>query len=607
MKRKLFPILATALVALSVGSLPGVASAAAPPADRAAVALSCDESMKTAFKPTPETRVLLVKAFKAGDALSLAETPPAGTAKAESDVCLVKMLVGESNPGPAGAPSTTDGVGLEVWLPAPEKWDRRIRATAVGGFMGMPGVRSVTDIYSPRMGAYAAAKGSVTVYTDGGHDRGPLSGEFLVQPDGTPNALGWEQLSYGAVHEMAVSTKALAKAYYKEPVKYSYIYGQSSGGRAVYQSAQMFPGDYDGILADSVSLDQTQFMPGLMWPQIVMQRDLADKGLPLLTKEKRDAVSRAALNSCDTAVNGTHDGYLTYNDECKYDPTKDASVLCPSDGGTNATASCVTKVEAQVFNKIWYGPTVDGSVPDPAVDNGRNTFRAPNHLWWGPTRGTVLDATTATPVSPVIAQITASQLAFNLQDLSYTYPGFKNASGTGENRWMEMSYEEFAKVFPAGKSLNDSAFANIDADNPDLTEFKRSGSKMITITGTHDPYNSVEMMTKYYEESADILGGIQKAQDVHRLFMLPGRSHGGGVGSIDANSATTPQIGPFVSDIGKDEVYLALVDWVERNQAPDTFVATSPDGSRSRPLCMYPERVKYLGGDVNAAASYTCQ
>ena len=60
------------------------------------------------------TTVTLVKAFKSGDSLSLAGT---GAVKATADVCLVKMIVGPGSPGPAGAPSTSAGIGIEVMLP----------------------------------------------------------------------------------------------------------------------------------------------------------------------------------------------------------------------------------------------------------------------------------------------------------------------------------------------------------------------------------------------------------------------------------------------------------------------------------------------------------
>lgn len=565
-------------------------------------AVSCDESLKTAFKPDADTQVLFVKAFKQGEALSLAATPPADAVKAAADVCLVKLLVGPGNPGPVGAPSTTAGIGLEVWLPALAKWDGRIRAEAPGAFMGNPDITSPTGVGMPGLGVFAAENGTVTVVTDGGNTSG-FFGTYLTLPDGTPNTLGWKQISYQAVHEMSLKTKALAMAYYARPADKSYIYGCSSGGRAVYQSAQMFPGDYNGIVADAVSLDQTQYFPALMWPQLVMQRDLADKGLPLLSKAKRDLVSTAALQACDAAVNGTHDGYLSNYEQCKYDPTKDAGVLCTSDGGTNTTTACVTKTEAQVFNKIWYGVTADGSVPDPAVDNGVNTFRAPNQLWWGRKRGTGLDpvADSSSNVPSLgILNIVVDQIAWNLQDLSYTRSTYVNASGTGQDRWMGMSYGQFAQAFYQGKALNDTVFANIDSNNPDLAKFRDSGAKMISMVGISDPFVSLEAMLNYYARSSALVGGNAKAQEFHRLFTVPGRGHCGGAGSIGAAGGNPPQV-------TADQMYFKLIDWVEKKQAPSSITATSVDGTKSRPLCMYPTQVKYLGGDVNAASSYTCQ
>src|SRR5215510_8819645 len=89
--------------------------------------LSCDDTMKDEFRPDSLTTVLLVKAYKKGDPLALSGTPttPAPPVAA-NDVCVVKLLVGPGNPGPAGAPSTSAGTGIEVWLPAPANWNDRI-------------------------------------------------------------------------------------------------------------------------------------------------------------------------------------------------------------------------------------------------------------------------------------------------------------------------------------------------------------------------------------------------------------------------------------------------------------------------------------------------
>src|SRR5579871_435668 len=99
--------------------------------------LRCDDSMKTQFKPDSLTTVLLVKAYKKGDALALANTPATpAPPTAANDVCVVKLLVGPGNPGPAGLPSTSPGIGIEVWLPSSTNWNHRIHVIGGGGWAG---------------------------------------------------------------------------------------------------------------------------------------------------------------------------------------------------------------------------------------------------------------------------------------------------------------------------------------------------------------------------------------------------------------------------------------------------------------------------------------
>jgi feruloyl esterase len=54
-----------------------------------------------------------------------------------------------------------------------------------------------------------------------------------------------------------------------------------------------------------------------------------------------------------------------------------------------------------------------------------------------------------------------------------------------------------------------------------------------------------------------------------------------------------------------------LTQWVEHGVAPtriDISSAVTPafPVAKSRPICLYPEKSKYIGGDINAAASYIC-
>jgi len=53
----------------------------------------------------------------------------------------------------------------------------------------------------------------------------------------------------------------------------------------------------------------------------------------------------------------------------------------------------------------------------------------------------------------------------------------------------------------------------------------------------------------------------------------------------------------------------AAVNWVERDQAPDSILATGAAfPGRSRPLCPHPQHAHYTGrGNPEDAANFTCR
>ncbi len=121
-----------------------IVPAPAPPPSAAPVALACDESLKSAFKPDADTTVTVVRQFHKGDDLNL-DGKASGTVAA-SDVCMVKLNVGPGHAGPADAPSTSPGIGIEVWLPSQAAWNNRIRVLGGGGFVGDAGIGAKTQI-----------------------------------------------------------------------------------------------------------------------------------------------------------------------------------------------------------------------------------------------------------------------------------------------------------------------------------------------------------------------------------------------------------------------------------------------------------------------------
>lgn len=557
--------------------------------------LACDNSIKARFRPDANTEVILVKTFKKGAPLLLTGTASASTPLAQNDLCVVKLNVGPGNPGPAGAPSTSPGIGIEIWLPSPRNWNSRIHVQGGGGWAG--GVHGRTDalagVSASSLGSVAdtaGIEGAVSATNDTGHSA--QDGSFAMNPDGTINIALWKDFAERAIHEMAVKTKALARAYYGRNARYSYWDGFSTGGRQGLKEAQVNPDDFDGILAGAPAINWTKFITTELYPQIVMQRDLAGTRL---TPAQLDLVSVAAVNACDM-VGDQHLGYVPDPTQCHYDPAVDKDVLCKASGGVNATSACVSPAQALAINKMWYGQTDDGSVPSPALDNGTGEQPTGQQRWYGVTRGTSLQALAGASPFPIASDL----VALELQDASYATPAFKNATANGQDRWQTLSYAGLSNAWERGLALQ-GAFSNINTDNPDLGALRDKGGKLLLYHGTADVVIPPQGSVNYYNRVARSMGGMRAIQRFTRFYLVPGMSHGFASGS--AKPGANPPL-PTAA-----QLYATLTDWVEKGIAPGRIDIVSPGAAphSSRPLCPYPREATFASGDPLAASSYVCR
>lgn len=574
----------------------------------------CDSRLGKAFKSDKLTTVVLVKAFHKGDPLVISEPiTPMLTGVAANDLCLVKLLVGPGNPGPADAPSTSKGIGIEVWLPARANWNGRLHN--IGGRGGYDGGTqgSAREVGWPYAAATAGNEGAISASTDSGHV--PTDGSWAMLPDGTPNRQLWIDFAHRAQHEMALKTKALAQHYYGRLPRYSYYEGASTGGRHGYKLAQQYPDDYDGIIATLPTIYFTRWATNNFYRNLVVERDL---GGIALSEEQQDLVSIAAIKSCDV-VGGEHLGYIMDNAACRYDPAMDKDVLCPSDGGNNKTATCVTKVQANVINKFWYGITSDGSVPAPAQDNGVGLALNGKHRWYGAMRGTSLYLAYFTKLNQQMIKLlsgsnragsasgksagasgNADMIALEWQNPTLGGPGFKNASGNGQDLWKAMSYEQAANALDRGIAL-DPVFGGVASDNPDLSAFKARGGKFLSWHGWNDESIPVQHVMHYYEAVAQKMGGYPSVQDFFKLYLVPGGGH------TSPHGTANPDANPPA--VAGGQFYKLMVDWVEKGIAPDRIVIDSPKATPtkiSQPICAYPQKAIYVGGNPRAAESFKC-
>jgi hypothetical protein len=598
----LFP----ALLATACGS--DSESAGEPSA--ALAPLGCDDSLKTAFSPNADTRVTRVRSFAKGEALALADTPTMPPPPvAENDVCLVKVNVGPGNLGPEGAPSTSAGIGIEVWLPTVTNWNGRVHVLGGGGWAGGTAISSLTVVGAANAAAVAGLEGAVSAQTDTGHTVN--AGSFAVNPDGSINTVLWRDFSERSIHQMALVAKALANGFYGTPATYSYWEGCSTGGRQGLKEAQVHPEDFDGIVSFAPAINWTKFITAELYPQVVIQRDL--DGVPLTT-EQVALVSAAAISTCDSSVSGEHDGYISDHGTCRYDPLGDASILCAADGGTNTTTSCLSRAQAIAVNKIWYGQTSDGSVPQPAGDNGFTAHTASRQLWFGVTRGSFVGADVMTGGAfglassrggvPAPFPIATDQVALNLQDPAIAQPSFMNGAAVGADGWKALTYADLARAWEQGVALQ-SSFADINTDNPDLTGFRDRGGKLLMGHGLADQLIPPQGSSNYYERVSEEMGGLATIQDFFRYFEVPGMAHCAGNGSAAGRDGISPPPNPPMP--APRQLYQTLTEWVENDRAPEAIIVSTADNALSRPLCLYPKKPLHMSGDLKSAASYACQ
>jgi hypothetical protein len=150
-----------------------------------------------------------------------------------------------------------------------------------------------------------------------------------------------------------------------------------------------------------------------------------------------------------------------------------------------------------------------------------------------------------------------------------------------------MTHQDYETFFR--RSINQYG-SIIGTSDPDLTEFKNSGGKLLTWHGLADeiipPKGTMEYWERVQEQDPEI-------GDYYRFFSAPGVGH--------CYSTNAP--GWFPGD-----ALDAVIDWVEGGVAPDTLVAKTVGQPKERTvnLCKWPQRLVYTGGDVDVASSYSC-
>jgi len=397
-------------------------------------------------------------------------------------------------------------------------------------------------------------------YVGSGTDTGHVGGncEPGVNLDGTYNFQFIQDFIRNAIKQQVLFSKTIARKYYGMKPAYNYWNGCSTGGRQGYLLAQELGGELDGILANAPAMYWTRFQTAQMWGQIVM-KDLV--GGPI-SEAKLNQATASAVAACD-AADGVADGVIDDPRTCKFSAKAN---VCGTE--TAPAANCLTPAEAEAIDKIWDGP--------------RNTKG--DKVWFGLDRGT---------------QLGGSCFPFGCFSLNGTTPFFLGVTQFHWDEhdrnfdWKTVTADEYAQIAQDGsRNIADvtDTFGNLDS-------FRRHGGKLLTFVGANDQLIPPRGVINYYRQMASRYGkhgepDFERLQRFYRLFRGPGVAHcAGGAGPQPQN------------------LFGALVDWVENDVAPEKILAQKPipGGVQTRPLCPYPQTAIYKGsGSIDDATNFRC-
>jgi tannase/feruloyl esterase len=251
-----------------------------------------------------------------------------------------------------------------------------------------------------------------------------------------------------------------------------------------------------------------------------------------LSPAKSQAANAAAVAACD-ADDGVLDRTIAEPRRCHFDASKVAG-LSPA--------------EASTVNLIWDGPRTP----------------AGGRLWGGITPGTSFDV--LLPGGNTMSPMIEAYLRYWLfQDPEFDWR--RNLTTANFANAVELSYRKFRTT--------------ASTDSTDLSRVQRGGAKIIFYHGTSDPL-IVPFGSYNYQQRLFDRYGVQRTRSFVRSFYFPGVSH------------TDPGLAGDAP--ARDQLLDALQAWVERGDAPESFVQQGGAG-QTRLICAYPDVAVTTGGN----------
>ncbi|OBZ72428.1 putative feruloyl esterase B-1 [Grifola frondosa] len=393
------------------------------------------------------------------------------------------------------------------------------------------------------LGYIAVQQGFAGVSTDTGHSSGTDNGTWAgPHNDNAIIDFGWR-----ALHRTVSAGKEVVRQYYGRPHKKAYYIGCSTGGRQGLKEVQDFPDDFDGVVVGSPA----NWMAHLQGWSIHMNLD------------------------CD-ALDGLSDGIINDPRICSFRPE---TLTCRP--GQNAS-TCLTLPQIAALHRI-YAPYYEAD----------QTYIFDGYYPGGETK--YYDGL-----------VGEDQFTIGLDWFRYFV--------VNDTEWSIEDYN--ASVLQLAIDIDPGQATAI---NPNITGFAgpQHNGKLLQYVGWADQLISPGN-PKYYYEMVHAWTQVNtklNIDDFYRLFYVPGMNHcQGGYGANAFGGPEQASNGmPPLSFDPQHNILAAVVRWVEEGVAPASLTAAYYNGNNAsngvgftRPLCKYPQRIQYHGGDPNVTETVLC-
>jgi hypothetical protein len=420
------------------------------------------------------------------------------------------------------------------------------------------------------------ARGYATFGSDSGHHK-----HYLILPDifnlgNSDFAFNEEQRrnftsdSLKKTHDVAMF---LMQARYGTLPKRMYFIGGSEGGREAMKVVDLWPTDYDGVIAAYAAWNQIETDLQFIRVSQAMYAKGKNGQSGWLPPAKTKLLRNAVLTACD-GQDGLEDRIISNPGGCTFDP---ATLRC-KDGKDHR--GCLSDGQQQTI-LAFSSPQIStfsvehGMNYDPGYNVLRGADLVGNMGWF------------SHPFHPPIPFLNSPYYVI-ADGIVRTFLGaapqvdlFQINTRTGG-----ATGHPTAEYLPR---VHSESIAD-DASLADLSPFEEHGGKLLLIHGVADATIPTDASVLLYRRIVDAMGQ-KRADGFVQLYLIPGFGHGSGV---------------FFA--GFDTIGV-LDRWANEGKTPADLVAVDQNSHthrRERPMCLWPSWPQFIGGDTDAAGSFTC-